>query len=164
MPVRAMIGRGGVGVALFMAALAVSAWAKAQVYRSGQACWEETPCPSFGGEAQARKAAPRRPEPRAQLRRPTPAPVGERHARPQASPPAPAAGKSSQRLYRYPSIYQAEAPPLLPPGAGSYPPYAQQPYVLVSQGVWYWPGANDFKMPQVAGFEPAIDPGRVISW
>jgi len=81
-----------------------------------------------------------------------------------ASLSRPAASPSEPRLYRYPTMYRAEAPPLLPPGARSFPPHAQQPYVLVSQGIWYWPGATDFKMPQVPGFEPLIDPSRVISW
>lgn len=71
---------------------------------------------------------------------------------------------SEPRVYRYPTLYRAEAPPLLPPGARSLPPYAQQPYVLVSPGIGYWPGATDLKMPQVPGFEPGIDPSRVISW
>jgi hypothetical protein len=75
-------------------------------------------------------------------------------------------------------MYRAEAPPLLPPGARRFPPYAeqpppyaqqpppyaQQPYVLVAQGIWYWPGATDVKMPQVPRFEPSIDPSRLISW
>jgi hypothetical protein len=60
-------------------------------------------------------------------------------------------------------MYRTEAPPLLPPGARRFPPYAQPPYVLVAQGIWYWPGAADFKMPQVPGFEPLIDPSQVIS-
>jgi hypothetical protein len=71
---------------------------------------------------------------------------------------------SEPRVCRYPTMYRAEAPPLLPPRARSFPPYAQQPYVRVAQGSWYWPGATDFKMPQVPGFEPLIDPSRVISW
>ena len=76
------------------------------------------------------------------------------------SPPA----TSAAHFYRYPTMSNAEAPPLLPPGAHAFAPYAQQPYVLVSQGIWYWPGANDFKMPRLPGFEPVIDPSRVISW
>ncbi len=68
------------------------------------------------------------------------------------------------RFYRHPPMYRAEAPPLLPPGARGFAPFVQQPYVLFSGGIWYWPGAREFKMPQVTGFEPVIDPSRVISW
>jgi hypothetical protein len=157
MPVRELIGRGAPVAAVFLATVAAAAGAEAQVYRAGQACWEETPCPGFGGE-------PGKGAPLAAPRRKASAPLHARHASPPASPSAPGAQKSPQRFYRYPSIYQAEAPPVLPPGARGYPPYAQQPYVLVSQGVWYWPGADDFKMPQASAFEPAIDPSRVISW
>ena len=71
---------------------------------------------------------------------------------------------SEPRFYRYPTLYRAEAPPLLPPGARGFAPFVQQPYVLVSGGIWYWPGATEFKMPQVTGFAPVIDPSRVISW
>jgi hypothetical protein len=55
---------------------------------------------------------------------------------------------ASPGFTRYPTMYRAEAPPLLPPGARRFPPYAQQPYVLVAQGIWYWPGATDFKIPR----------------
>jgi hypothetical protein len=68
------------------------------------------------------------------------------------------------RAVGYPTLYRAEAPPLLPPGARGFAPFVQQPYVLVSGGIWHWPGATEFKVPQVTGFEPVIDPSRVISW
>ena len=61
-------------------------------------------------------------------------------------------------------MYRAEAPPLLPPGARGFAPFVQQRYVLFSGGIWSWPGAREFKMPQVTGFAPVIDPSRVISW
>ena len=67
-------------------------------------------------------------------------------------------------LLQIPDAVPAEAPPLLPPGARGFAPFVQQPYVLVSGGIWYWPGATEFKMPQVTGFAPVIDPSRVISW
>jgi hypothetical protein len=65
---------------------------------------------------------------------------------------------SAPRFYRYPTMYKAEAAPLLPPGARSFVPFAQQPYVLVSQGICYRPGANDFKMPQVQASNRASIP------
>src|SRR5262245_25113458 len=42
-------------------------------------------------------------------------------------------------FYKYPIIYRAEAPPAMPPGA------AHQPYVQITKGVWYWPGADSIK-------------------
>jgi hypothetical protein len=155
---------GAVGATL-LGAVMMAAPAAAQIYRAGQACWPETPCEAYGdpGSEQARKKALTRVKsaPRARPKRSTAA--SDRRAV-SASLSRPAISPSEPRLYRYPSMYRAEAPPLLPPGARTFPPYAQQPYVLVSQGIWYWPGANDFKMPQVPGFEPLIDPSRVISW
>jgi hypothetical protein len=60
-------------------------------------------------------------------------------------------------FYKYPMIYRAEAPPPMPPGTS-------QPYVQATPGVWYWPGADSIKIPVVAGFDPAIDPSRVMQW
>jgi hypothetical protein len=54
-------------------------------------------------------------------------------------------------------IYRAEAPPPMPPGTN-------QPYVQATPGVWYWPGADSINIPVVAGFDPAIDPNRVMQW
>jgi hypothetical protein len=159
---------GGVGARLLAAAMTVASPALGQIYHAGQACWPETPCPGYGGagaSAEARKTAPL---PRVKLvprARPTgPTAANDRRRGIRASLSRPAVSPSEPRFYRYPTMYHAEAPPLLPPGARSFSPYAQQPYVLVSQGIWYWPGATDFKMPQVPGFEPLIDPSRVISW
>jgi hypothetical protein len=148
------------GTVLLLAAAATSA--SAQLYHRGQACWEETPCPSFYTQpgqmaAAARsKALPLRRTCRAV------ATAGQRAGRPSPIRAAPA--PSEPRFYRYPTMYRAEAPPLLPPGARAFAPFVQQPYVLVFGGIWYWPGAREFKMPQVTGFEPVIDPSRVISW
>ena len=62
-----------------------------------------------------------------------------------SSPIHTAPASSEPRFYRYPTMYRAEAPPLLPPGARGFAPFVQQPYVLVSGGIWYWPGATEFK-------------------
>lgn len=157
---------GAVGATLLAAAVMMAAPAATQIYRAGQACWPETPCPAYGdpgGEGTRKQALSRRAKPAPRPRPKSPAAASDRRAV-RASLARPAGSPGEPRLYRYPTMYRAEAPPLLPPGAQTFPPYAQQPYVLVSQGVWYWPGANDFKMPQVRGFEPLIDPSRVISW
>jgi hypothetical protein len=69
-------------------------------------------------------------------------------------------GHSAQEVvafYRYPTIYGDEVPPAMPPGAS-------QPYVQSTQGVWYWPGADNIKIPLVPGFDPVIDPEKVILW
>jgi hypothetical protein len=128
------------------------------IYLNGQVCWLGGPCPEFKtapvtarAKAKAKQVAPGKPAkpsamPTATTARPAPAPADTAHT------------------YHYPTMYRAEAPPLMPPGARRFPPGSEQPYVLVTQGVWYWPGANDFKMPQVPGFEPVIDASRVISW
>jgi hypothetical protein len=154
---------GAVGAALLLAALPRLSPAAAQIYHPGQVCWPDTPCPGYSGAASAQSAAPR-PKLAPQGRPKRAAAVRDRRALVQASLAPPARTASEARYYRYPTMYHAEAPPLLPPGARRFPPYAQQPYVLVSQGIWYWPGATDFKMPQVPDFEPLIDPSRVISW
>ena len=158
-----MLRGGAVHAALLAVAAATTTPAAAQTFRSGHVCWSETPCPGQAGEEKAAPAP--RPAAVARGHRVGHAAADKRRAAPlvlSLAPSAPAA--SAPRLYRYPSMYSAEAPPLLPPGAHAFAPFAQQPYVLVSQGIWYWPGASDFKMPQVPGFEPVIDPGRVISW
>jgi hypothetical protein len=69
-------------------------------------------------------------------------------------------GHSAQEVvafYRYPTIYGDEVPPTMPPGAS-------QPYVQSTQGVWYRPGADNIKIPLVPGFDPVIDPDKVILW
>jgi len=154
---------GALGVTLLLAALPRLSPAAAQIYHPGQVCWPDTPCPGYSGAASAQSAPPR-PKLAPQGRSKRAAAVRDRRALVQASLAPPARSASEARYYRYPTMYHAEAPPLLPPGARRFPPYAQQPYVLVSQGIWYWPGATDFKMPQVPDFEPLIDPSRVISW
>jgi len=156
--------RGGAGrAALLAVAAAMTTPAAAQVYHPRQVCWPETPCPGVTGAVAKAGRAPR-PKPAVGSRKPRNA--GLNGPRPTAAvsllPSTPAVCAPS--FYRYPTMYSAEAPPLLLPGAMSFAPYAQQPYVLVSQGIWYWPGADDFKMPQVPGFEPVIDPSRVLSW
>jgi len=161
-------GAGAVGARLLVAAMTLASPAAAQIYHPGQVCWPETPCPGYSGPRSSAEARLRAPAQRVKLppqtRPKSPAAASERPAMARASLARPTVLPSEPRVYRYPTMYRAEAPPLLPPGARSFPPYAQQPYALVSQGIWYWPGATDFKMPQVPGFEPLIDPSRVISW
>ncbi len=70
---------------------------------------------------------------------------------------------STNKFYRYPTSYRGEAPPTMPPTVGDYLS-GKQPYVQVTPGVWYWPGASDIRMTRVPGFDPQIDPSRVIHW
>jgi hypothetical protein len=157
---------GAVGATLLIAAMTVASPAAADL-SLGQVCWPETPLLGLQWPGVQRRGAPAGPR-AAQAAAPGAAEKscrGERTASDGAANLSrPTVSPSEPRVYRYPTMYRAEAPPLLPPGARRFPPYAQQPYVLVAQGIWYWPGATDFKMPQVPGFEPLIDPSRVISW
>jgi hypothetical protein len=131
-------------------------------FRNGRACWD-TLCDRLPGKMQ----------PPVVDQRPTPAPKASNQAtatEPPATspwttktvplPPTQASGKTSARadaFYKYPMIYRAEAPPSMPPGTS-------QPYVQATPGVWYWPGADSIKIPVVAGFDPVIDPSRVVHW
>jgi hypothetical protein len=75
-------------------------------------------------------------------------------------PPTQTSTKTTARadaFYKYPMIYRADVPPPMPPGTS-------QPYVQATPGVWYWPGADSIKIPVVSGFDPAIDPSRVMQW
>ena len=67
-------------------------------------------------------------------------------------------------FYRYPTSYRGEAPPTMPPTVGDYLSGNQQPYVQVTPGVWYWPGASDVRMARIPSFDPQIDPSKVIDW
>ena len=75
------------------------------------------------------------------------------------SPPTP-----TTKVYQYPTSYRGEAPPPMPPTVGDHLSGNQQPYVQVTPGVWYWPGASDVRMARVLGFDPQIDPSKVIDW
>src|SRR5262245_66216055 len=106
--------------------MAMTTPAAAQIYHPGQVCWPETPCPGAGSVAPKTASALRPKVARAPTKREGTS--GERRAAATAR-----AALSAPRLYRYPTMYKAEAPPLLPPGARNFPPYVQQPYVLVSR-------------------------------
>jgi len=130
-------------------------------FRNGRACWD-TLCDRLPGKMQPPVAD----------QRSTQAPKASNQAaatQPATSPwttktvplpPKQTSGNTTARadaFYRYPMIYRAEAPPSMPPGTS-------QPYVQATPGVWYWPGADSIKIPVVAGFDPAIDPSRVVHW
>jgi hypothetical protein len=72
--------------------------------------------------------------------------------------------RPTTKFYRYPRSYRGETPPTMPPTVGDYLFGNQQPYVEVTAGVWYWPGASDIRMARVPGFDPQIDPTKVIEW
>jgi hypothetical protein len=151
------------GATLFATVLAgASAWSEGPSppqFRNGRACWDrlcpvEAPIKSQSSQKSA-----------------TQAPTASKQAiekqtgatsawTPPSSVPIPPKQIPSKAtaFYRYPMIYRAEAPPPMPPGT------SQQPYVQATQGVWYWPGADSIKIPVVAGFDPAIDPSRVMQW
>lgn len=130
--------------------------ATAQLYHRGQACWEDPPCASFNTQPGRTVASARSKTLPLRKKRRAVAPAGQRAVR--SSPIRAAPAPSEPRFYRYPTMYRVEAPPLLPPGARGFAPFVQRPHVLVSGGIWYWPGALEFRMPQVTGFEPVIDP------
>ena len=155
------------GAALFATVLAdASAWSEGQSppqFRNGRACWDGL-CPV--------KAPSKTPSPEKSVTQAPPAgkqavekqtPVTSPWTPPNRVPVPPKqisskATATATAFYRYPMIYRAEAPPPMPPGT------SQQPYVQATQGVWYWPGADSIKIPVVAGFDPAIDPTRVMQW
>ena len=116
----------------------------------------DPPCPSFNTQPGQTVASARSKTLPLRKKRRAVAPAGQRAVR--SSPIRAAPAPSEPRFYRYPTMYRAEAPPLLPPGARGFAPFVQRPHVLVSGGIWYWPGALEFRMPQVTGFEPVIDP------
>ena len=141
----------------------VIAWPSAgigQTYHpQGQVCWAGAPCPELSTEPSA-EGPSRKTQKRSTKQAKEP---------PAKQVKAPATANKAARaelaaFYKYPSSYRGEAPPPMPPGAEKYPPGSQQPYLQVTQGVWYWPGASGFKMPKVADFDPGIDPARVIGW
>ena len=159
-PTRAIV------IILATTAAAATAWSEGQSppqFRNGRACWDGL-CPV--------KAPSKSPSPEKSV---TQAPPAGKQAvetqTPAASPwtppskvPVPPkqipskATATATAFYKYPMIYRAEAPPPMPPGT------SQQPYVQATRGVWYWPGADSIKIPVVAGFDPAIDPTRVMQW
>jgi hypothetical protein len=146
-----------------MTALAVpTAWsedASRVQFRNGRACWD-TLCADPSTKMQAPSAS-QRTRAKASGKAPeTPPATSAWTTKTDPLPPKQTSGKTTAKtgaFYKYPMIYRAEAPPPMPPGAS-------QPYVQATSGVWYWPGADSIKIPVVAGFDPAIDPSRVMQW
>jgi Activator of Hsp90 ATPase homolog 1-like protein len=131
--------------------------------RNGRACWD-TLCahPSTKMQApagdQASRQAPKASSQAAATQLPA---ISAWTTKTIPLPPKQTSGKSTATaaaaFYKYPMIYRAKAPPPMPPGTS-------QPYVQATPGVWYWPGADSIKVPVVAGFDPAIDPSKVMQW
>jgi hypothetical protein len=157
------------GAFAFVTAVAVaSAWSESPSpprFQNGRVCWD-TLCADPSNKI---------PTPQVKQQSVTQAPKASKQAAdkqvpatsawtPPSSVPLPPKHISSKTaasgdaFYRYPMIYRADAPPPMPPGA------SHQPYTQATQGVWYWPGADSIKIPIVAGFDPAIDPSRVMQW
>jgi hypothetical protein len=130
-------------------------------FRNGRACWD-TLCahPSTKMQApSANQTSSQAPKASSQAAV-TPPATSAWTTKTVPLPPKQTSGKTTVRadpFYKYPMIYRAEAPPPMPPGTS-------QPYVQATPGVWYWPGADSIKIPVVAGFDPAIDPRRVMQW
>jgi hypothetical protein len=144
-------------------------------HQRGQVCWSGAPCPELKAQPSAEDSLPRKPQKKSSTKDARKADAKKAPPPKQVKTPAASVSRSSARttaqapaaavaFYKYPSSYRGEAPPPMPPGAEKYPPGSQQPYLQVTQGVWYWPGASDFKMPKLPDFDPGIDPARVIGW
>ena len=147
---------------------AASAWSQESRppdFENGRACWDGL-CAAPASKIQA---------PQLKQKSVTQAPKLSKHAKKKQVPPtigrtvpskaslppkhvSSIATEARASFYRYPMIYRAEAPPPMPPGANN------QPYVQATLGVWYWPGADSIKIPLVSGFDPAIDPSKVMQW
>ena len=155
----------GLAIAYMTTVAIPAAWsedASQPQFRNGRACWD-TLCARFSAKTQ----------PTGANQRSTQALKADKHAAetqpPVTSawttktvpiPPKQTSGSTTARpdaFYKYPMIYRAEAPPSMPPGTS-------QPYVQATPGVWYWPGADSIKIPVVAGFDPVIEPSRVVHW
>ena len=147
----------GLAIACMTTVAVPAAWsedASPLQFRNGRACWD-TLCTHPSTKMQA-PAAPKASSPAAE----TPPATGAGTTKTVPLPQKQTSGKTTARadgFYKYPMIYRAEAPPPMPPGTS-------QPYVQATPGVWYWPGADSIKIPVVAGFNPAIDPSRVMQW
>src|SRR5262245_42460376 len=147
----------GRAAATILAALGASSggWsqdARPPDFRNGRVCWDSLCIGRPASNPQKPLSAQKRMQ----------APTASQQAAPKQAPAAsgwtsskaplpPKSGNgvaTTAGFYKYPIIYRAEAPPLMPPGA------ADQPYVQITKGVWYWPGADSIKIPLVRGFDP----------
>ena len=157
-----------VAVVFATAVAAASAWSQESRppdFENGRACWDGL-CAAPASKMQApqvkQKSAIQAPKPGRQAAKKQASPAIGRTIPSKVNLPSKQissiATPAAAPFYRYPMIYRAEAPPTMPPGA------THQPYVQATQGVWYWPGADSIKIPSVPGFDPAIEPSRVIQW
>jgi hypothetical protein len=153
----------GLAIATITTVALPTAWsedASRLQFRNGRGCWD-TLCadPSTKMQAPSSNQTPMQAKASSQAAE-TPPATSAWTTKTVPLPPKQTSGKTTARadsFYKYPTIYRAEAPPSMPPGTS-------QPYVQATPGVWYWPGADSIKVPVVAGFDPAIDPSRVMQW
>ena len=154
----------GLAIACMTTVAVPTAWsedANRLQFRNGRACWD-TLCFRGSTQMQAPSAnlTTSQAKARSQVAETQPPATSAWSTKTLPLPRKQTSGKTAARadaFYRYPMIYRAEAPPPMPPGTS-------QPYVQATPGVWYWPGADSIKIPVVAGFDPAIDPSRVMQW
>jgi hypothetical protein len=154
----------GLAIACMTTVAVPTAWsedASPLQFRNGRACWD-TLCthPSTKMQAPAADQTSRQAPKASSQTAETPPATSAWTTKTVPLPPNRTSGKTTvtaDTFYKYPMIYRAEAPPPMPPGTS-------QPYVQATSGVWYWPGADSIKIPVVAGFDPAIDPSRVVQW
>ena len=128
-------------------------------FRNGRACWD-TLCDRLSAKVQplgANQQSPQAPKASNQTAATQPPATSAWTTKTVPLPPKQKTTASADAFYKYPMIYRGEAPPPMPPGTS-------QPYVQATPGVWYWPGADSIKIPVVAGFDPVIDPSRVVHW
>jgi hypothetical protein len=147
---------------------AASAWSqelRPPDFENGRACWDglcAAPVSKMQAPQLKQKSVTQAPKPSKHAAEKQPPPTIRRTVASKASlPPKQVSSMvtaAPASFYRYPMIYRAEAPPPMPPGA------SRQPYVQATLGVWYWPGADSIKIPLVPGFDPAIDPSKVMQW
>ena len=155
----------GLAIACMTTVAAPTAWSEGPSppqFRNGRACWD-TLCARLPGKMQppvADQRSTQAPMPSKQAAETQPPATSAWTTKTVTLPPKQASGNTTARAdasYKYPTIYRAEAPPSMPPGTS-------QPYVQATPGVWYWPGADSIKIPVVVGFDPVIDPSRVVHW
>jgi len=153
----------GLAIACMTTVAVPTAWsedASRLQFRNGRACWD-TLCADPSTKMQTPSASQRTNQAKASSQAAeTPPAISAWTTKTVPVPPKRTSGETTataDAFYKYPMIYRAEAPPPMPPGTN-------QPYVQATPGVWYWPGADSIRIRVVAGFDPAIDPSRVMQW
>lgn len=154
--------RRGLAIACMTTVAVPTAWSEGgsqPQFRNGRACWD-TVCAHPSMQAPAADQTSRQaPKASSQAGETLPA-TSAWTTKTVPLPPKRTSSKTTataDAFYKYPMIYRGEAPPPMPPGTS-------QPYVQATPGVWYWPGADSIRIPVVAGFDPRIDPNRVMQW